>query len=96
MKTRATFSTPFNQRRSKSGLVKEFQLKLANSGHPWSDQREQIVMAVLSQQHITIQEIYWILKSKHPVSLATISRTLRIFCKVGIVRKEMKGIGTSI
>ena len=55
----------------------------------FSKQREEIKQAVLkSEQHLTAEEIYNIVKQKNEkISLATVYRNLNLLSDLGIIRK---------
>lgn len=64
------------------------QLKLTN-------QREQILSAFLKMEHVTAEQLYRILSKKEPrIGLATIYRTLNLFCEAGLAQARHFGAQT--
>jgi Fur family transcriptional regulator, ferric uptake regulator len=71
----------------KTHLAKH-QLKLTR-------QREQILDAFLKNEHITAEQMYRVLNKKDPhVGLATIYRTLNLFCEAGLAQARHFGTQT--
>lgn len=74
------------------GLLKDYltkhQLKLTH-------QREQILGAFLKMEHVTAEEMYRMLakRSAH-IGLATIYRTLNLFCEAGLAQARHFGTQT--
>jgi Fur family ferric uptake transcriptional regulator len=63
-----------------------------HSSRKWSRPRERILNAFLSQNHITVHELYGLLTIKgQRVSLSTIYRTMGMLCKMGIARRRRFG-----
>lgn len=58
-------------------------------------QREQILHAFLKMEHVTAEELYRILAKRHPhIGLATIYRTLNLFCEAGLAQARHFGSQT--
>ena len=71
----------------KTHLAKH-QLKLTR-------QREQILDAFLKNEHITAEQMYRLLNKKDPhIGLATIYRTLNLFCEAGLAQARHFGTQT--
>lgn len=71
----------------KEHLVKH-QLKLTR-------QREQILNVFLKTEHITAEQMYRVLSKKDPhIGLATIYRTLNLFCEAGLAQARHFGSQT--
>jgi len=71
----------------KNHLAKH-QLKLTR-------QREQILDAFLKNEHITAEQMYRLLNRKDPhIGLATIYRTLNLFCEAGLAQARHFGTQT--
>ena len=71
----------------KNHLAKH-QLKLTR-------QREQILDAFLKNEHITAEQMYRLLNKKDPhIGLATIYRTLNLFCEAGLAQARHFGTQT--
>ena len=65
---------------------------LGRSGLRWSPQREQIVMAFLTQDHITIRSLYGFLnRNGRRAPLNTIYRTMRVLCDNGFAQARRFG-----
>ncbi|MGH7231398.1 MAG: Fur family transcriptional regulator, partial [Nitrospiraceae bacterium] len=74
------------------GLLKDHltkhQLKLTR-------QREQILNVFLKMEHITAEQMYRLLAKKDPhIGLATIYRTLNLFCEAGFAQARHFGTQT--
>jgi Fur family ferric uptake transcriptional regulator len=74
------------------GVLKEHlskhQLKLTR-------QREQILSTFLKMEHITAEQMYRLLAKKDPhIGLATIYRTLNLFCEAGLAQARHFGTQT--
>ena len=74
------------------GVLKEHltrhQLKLTR-------QREQILNVFLKMEHITAEQMYRLLAKKDPhIGLATIYRTLNLFCEAGLAQARHFGTQT--
>ena len=74
------------------GVLKEHltrhQLKLTR-------QREQILNVFLKNEHITAEQMYRLLSKKDPhIGLATIYRTLNLFCEAGLAQARHFGSQT--
>jgi len=58
-------------------------------------QREQILDVFLRMEHITAEQMYRMLAKKDPhIGLATIYRTLNLFCEAGLARAQHFGTQT--
>ena len=65
---------------------------LGRSRLRWSPQREQIVMAFLKQDHITIRSLYGVLnRNGRRAPLNTIYRTMRVLCDNGFAQTRRFG-----
>ena len=68
--------------------LSKHQLKLTR-------QRQQILTEFLKMEHITAEEMYRHLAKKHPhIGLATIYRTLNLFCEAGLAQARHFGAQT--
>ena len=68
--------------------LSKHQLKLTR-------QREQILTAFLRMEHITAEQMYRLLNKKDPhIGLATIYRTLNLFCEAGLAQARHFGAQT--
>jgi Fur family transcriptional regulator, ferric uptake regulator len=75
------------QSRTAQEKIAQFRLTLGRSSRKWSVPRERILNAFLSQEHITVHELYGLLNiNGQRVSLSTIYRTMGMLCKTGIAR----------
>ncbi len=55
----------------------------------WSRARERVLTLFLSQDHVTVYELYGLLSNNgRRVSLSTIYRTMGVLCKMGIARRR--------
>ncbi len=64
--------------------------KLKESGYKFTPQRRIILDVVLNEEgkHLSTEEIYDIVKAKHPeIGLATVYRTLQLFSDLGVLSK---------
>ncbi len=58
-------------------------------------QREQILTAFLKMEHVTAEQLYRLLAKKEPhIGLATIYRTLNLFCEAGLAQARHFGAQT--
>jgi Fur family ferric uptake transcriptional regulator len=58
-------------------------------------QREHILNAFLRMEHVTAEQMYHLLAKKDPhIGLATIYRTLKLFCETGIAQERHFGTQT--
>lgn len=58
-------------------------------------QREQILGAFLKMEHVTAEQLYRLLSKKEPhIGLATIYRTLNLFCEAGLAQARHFGTQT--
>jgi len=66
-----------------------FREYLRSNGMLYSEQREQILDIFLkTEKHPTINDLYDLVKKKHPqIGLATVYRTMRVICDVGLARE---------
>jgi Fur family ferric uptake transcriptional regulator len=68
--------------------LSKHQLKLTR-------QREQILTVFLKMEHITAEQMYRLLAKKDPhIGLATIYRTLNLFCEAGLAQARHFGAQT--
>ena len=68
--------------------LSKHQLKLTR-------QREQILTVFLRMEHITAEQMYRLLNKKNPhIGLATIYRTLNLFCEAGLAQARHFGAQT--
>ena len=68
--------------------LSKHQLKLTR-------QREQILTVFLRMEHITAEQMYRLLNKKDPhIGLATIYRTLNLFCEAGLAQARHFGAQT--
>ncbi|MGH7228176.1 MAG: Fur family transcriptional regulator [Nitrospiraceae bacterium] len=68
--------------------LSKHQLKLTR-------QREQILTVFLKMEHITAEQMYRLLAKKDPhIGLATIYRTLNLFCEAGLAQARHFGTQT--
>ena len=75
------------QTRTAREKIAQFRSTLGRSSRKWSAPRERILNAFLSQDHITVHELYALLNlNGQRVSLSTIYRTMGMLCKMGIAR----------
>ncbi len=74
------------------GLLKEH---LSNHQLKFTRQREHILSVFLKMEHITAEQMYRLLAKKDPhIGLATIYRTLNLFCEVGLAQARHFGTQT--
>ena len=72
--------------------IDEIRSSLGCSGVRWSPQREQIVMAFLKQDHISIRSLYGLLnRNGRRAPLNTIYRTMRVLCDNGFAQARRFG-----
>ncbi|TSA55083.1 MAG: transcriptional repressor [Planctomycetaceae bacterium] len=66
-----------------------FREYLRSNGMLYSEQREQILDIFLkTENHPSINDLYDLVKKKHPqIGLATVYRTMRVICDVGLARE---------
>ncbi len=58
-------------------------------------QREQILTTFLKMEHVTAEQLYRLLAKKEPhIGLATIYRTLNLFCEAGLAQARHFGAQT--
>jgi len=58
-------------------------------------QREYILNAFLKMEHVTAEQMYHLLAKKDPhIGLATIYRTLKLFCETGLAQERHFGTQT--
>ncbi|UCE63826.1 MAG: transcriptional repressor [Nitrospirota bacterium] len=58
-------------------------------------QREHILNAFLKMEHVTAEQMYHLLAKKDPhIGLATIYRTLKLFCETGLAQERHFGTQT--
>lgn len=58
-------------------------------------QREYILSAFLKMEHVTAEQMYHMLAKKDPhIGLATIYRTLKLFCETGLAQERHFGTQT--
>jgi len=68
---------------------------LAKHQQKLTKQREQILSVFLSKEHITAEDMYRLLAKKEPhIGLATIYRTLNLFCEAGLAQARHFGTQT--
>ncbi len=74
------------------GLLKEH---LTKHQLKFTRQREHILSVFLKMEHITAEQMYRLLAKKDPhIGLATIYRTLNLFCEVGLAQARHFGTQT--
>ena len=72
--------------------IERVRLSLGRSRLRWSPQREQIVLAFLKQDHITIRGLYGVLnRNGRRTPLNTIYRTMRVLCENGFAQARRFG-----
>ena len=66
-----------------------FREYLKSNGMLYSEQREQVLDIFLKiEEHPTINDIYDLVRKKHPqIGLATLYRTMKVICEVGLARE---------
>jgi len=58
-------------------------------------QREYILTAFMKMEHVTAEQLYYTLAKKDPhIGLATIYRTLKLFCETGLAQERHFGSQT--
>ncbi|RJQ44825.1 MAG: transcriptional repressor [Nitrospiraceae bacterium] len=64
-----------------------------NKGLKHSSQRKDILMAFLrTEKHLTAEELYSLVRKKNPaIGIATVYRTLKLFCDCGLSRELRLG-----
>ncbi len=69
-----------------------FRSRLTGSHFKWSIQRERIVLAFLSHDHVSIRGLYALLnRNGHRTPVGTIYQTMRVLVKVGFARPRYFG-----
>lgn len=72
--------------------IERVRSSLGRSRLRWSPQREQIVLAFLKQDHITIRSLYGFLnRNGRRTPLNTIYRTMRVLCENGFAQARRFG-----
>ena len=85
-------SATMSKHAKEMGILKEH---LENHQLKFTRQRELILDAFLKQEHITAEEMYHQLARKDPhLGLATIYRTLNLFCEAGLAQARHFGTQT--
>jgi len=88
MPVRAHMAKPPKEIRALKDHLAKHQLKLTR-------QREYILQAFLQNEHITAEQMYRLLAKKDPhIGLATIYRTLNLFCEAGLAQARHFGSQT--
>lgn len=88
MPVRASMTKPPKEIRVLKDHLAKHQLKLTR-------QREYILQAFLQNEHITAEQMYRLLAKKDPhIGLATIYRTLNLFCEAGLAQARHFGSQT--
>ena len=88
MPVRANMGKPPKEIRLLKDHLAKHQLKLTR-------QREYILQAFLQNEHITAEQMYRLLAKKDPhIGLATIYRTLNLFCEAGLAQARHFGSQT--
>ncbi|MGE3153511.1 MAG: Fur family transcriptional regulator [Nitrospiraceae bacterium] len=88
MPNRATIGKPVKEMEDLRHHLSKHNLKLTR-------QRELILIEFLKKEHITAEEMYHQLAKKDPhLGLATIYRTLNLFCEVGFAQARHFGSQT--
>lgn len=69
--------------------LQALKVRLIERGLKFTAQREEIAKEVFkTHKHLTAEEIYDRMRKKdHPVSLATVYRTLKLLCSCGMLRE---------
>ena len=79
-------------------LTKELDLlkqHLSKHNLKLTRQREHILNAFLKMEHVTAEQMYHLLAKKDPhIGLATIYRTLKLFCETGLAQERHFGTQT--
>ena len=85
-------TVPLRGKRSVKKTMSRLRLSLKQSHFKWSTQRERIIIAFLSHDHVSICGLYALLNRKgQRTPVGTIYQTMRVLAKVGFARPRYFG-----
>ena len=85
-------TVPLRGKRSVKKTMSRLRSSLKQSHFKWSTQRERIVIAFLSHDHVSIRGLYALLNKRgHRTPVGTIYQTMRVLAKVGFARPRYFG-----